>query len=264
MTKTVIYQDKRLSYQILGTGPTVVLIHGFAEDGDVWINQQSFLQPFFHVIIPHLPGSGSSDVINDMSMEGLAESIYFILNEEGIEQCSMIGHSMGGYVTLAFAEKYVSHLNSFGLFHSTAFADTEEKKLSRKNGIQKIKQNGATSFLKEFVPGLYGPSAKTVNQIKIDDHLKQVAYFTDAALSTYFQSMMDRPDRTNVLKQNKIPVLFVLGRNDTAIPFNDVLQLASMPDISYIHVLEQSGHMGMIEEPEKSNRILNDFLLKTI
>jgi len=91
-----------------------------------------------------------------------------------------------------------------------------------------------------------------------------VSYFTKAALSAYFQSMMDRPDRTNVLKQNKIPVLFVLGRNDVAIPFNDVLRLASMPDISYIHILEQSGHMGMIEEPEKSNVFLNNFLLKTI
>ncbi len=264
MTKTAIYQDKNLSYQIFGSGPTVVLIHGFAEDGDVWKKQLSFLKPFFHLIIPHLPGSGSSDGIDDMSMEGLAESIYFILKEEGVEQCSMIGHSMGGYVTLAFAEKYASLLNSIGLFHSTAFADTEEKKLSRKKGIQKIKENGAASFLKDFVPALYGPSAKTVNQIVIDDHLKQVGYFTKAALSSYFQSMMDRPDRTNVLKQNKIPVLFVLGRNDAAIPFNDVLRLASMPDISYIHILEQSGHMGMIEEPEKSNRILNDFLLKTI
>jgi pimeloyl-ACP methyl ester carboxylesterase len=176
----------------------------------------------------------------------------------------MIGHSMGGYVTLAFAEKYPSLLDSIGIFHSTAFADTEEKKLSRKKGIQKIEENGALSFLKDFVPDLYSPSTKSLNQTIIDDHLKTISYFTKAALSAYLQSMMVRPDRTNVLKQNKIPVLFVLGRNDNAIPFNDVLRLASMPDISYIHILEQSGHMGMIEEPEKSNHILNDFLLKTI
>ena len=171
---------------------------------------------------------------------------------------------MGGYVTLAFAEKYPSRLDSFGLFHSTAFADSEEKKLSRKKGIQNIEENGPIPFLKDFIPNLYGPSTKTVNQTIIDDHLKEVSYFTKAALSAYFQSMMDRPDRTNVLKQNKIPVLFVLGRNDAAIPFNDVLRLASMPDIAYIHILEQSGHMGMIEEPEKSSVFLNNFLLKTI
>ena len=264
MIKSIIYQDKNLSYQVFGSGPTVVLIHGFGEDGDVWKNQISFLQPSFHLIVPHLPGSGSSGIIDDMSMEGLAESIYFILKEEGVEKCCMIGHSMGGYVTLAFAEKYASCLDSFGLFHSTAFADNEEKKLSRKKGIQKIEENGAIPFLHDFVPNLYGPTTKTVNQTIIDDHLKAVSYFTKAALSAYFQSMMERPDRTNVLKQNKIPVLFVLGRNDAAIPFNDVLRLASMPDISYIHILEQSGHMGMIEEPEKSNVLLYNFLLKTI
>ena len=264
MIKTVIYQSKNLSYQVFGTGPTAVLLHGFGEDGDIWEKQVSFLKSSFHLVIPHLPGSGSSDIIDDMSMEGLAESIYFILKQEGIEQCSMIGHSMGGYVTLAFAEKYPTVLNSFGLFHSTAFADSEEKKLSRKKGIQKIEEEGATPFLKDFVPNLYGPSTKSVNQTTIEEHLMGVSYFTKAALSAYFQSMMERPDRTNVLTQNKIPVLFVLGRNDTAIPFNDVLQLASMPDISYIHILEESGHMGMIEEPGKSSHILNNFLLKTI
>jgi len=264
MTKNIKHQGKNLSYQTFGSGRTVVLIHGFGEDGNVWRNQISFLLPSFHLIIPHLPGTGSSEIVNDMSMEGLAESIYLILKEEGVEQCSMIGHSMGGYVTLAFAEKYPSRLDSFGLFHSTAFADSEEKKLSRKKGIQNIEENGPIPFLKDFIPNLYGPSTKTVNQTIIDDHLKEVSYFTKAALSAYFQSMMDRPDRTNVLKQNKIPVLFVLGRNDAAIPFNDVLRLASMPDISYIHILEQSGHMGMIEEPEKSNVFLNNFLLKTI
>ena len=86
MIKSIIYQDKILSYQVFGSGPTVVLIHGFGEDGDVWKNQISFLQPSFHLIVPHLPGSGSSGIIDDMSMEGLAESIYFILKEEGVEK----------------------------------------------------------------------------------------------------------------------------------------------------------------------------------
>ena len=110
MTKNIKHQGKNLSYQTFGSGRTVVLIHGFGEDGNVWRNQISFLLPSFHLIIPHLPGTGSSEIVNDMSMEGLAESIYFILKEEGVEQCSMIGHSMGGYVTLAFAEKYPSLL----------------------------------------------------------------------------------------------------------------------------------------------------------
>jgi pimeloyl-ACP methyl ester carboxylesterase len=230
----------------------------------VWQKQISFLESSFHVIVPHLPGSGSSELIEDMSMEGMAASIHFILQQEKVERCAMIGHSMGGYTTLAFAEKYPSMLKALGLFHSTAFADTEEKKATRKEGIKHIQEKGALSFLNNFIPNLYSPSSKTLHPSIIEDHLKNADYFSEAALISYYQSMIERPDRTQVLQQNKIPVLIVLGKNDKAIPFQDTLRLVTMPDICYIHVLENSGHMGMIEEPELTNSILNNFLLKTI
>jgi pimeloyl-ACP methyl ester carboxylesterase len=126
MKKKAIYQGKNLSYQTFGSGPVVVLIHGFGEDGHVWQKQIGFLESSFNLIVPHLPGSGTSDLIEDMSMEGLAEGVRFILEQEGVKRCSIIGHSMGGYVTLAFAEKYFSLLSGFGLFHSTALPDSEE------------------------------------------------------------------------------------------------------------------------------------------
>lgn len=263
MNKTAVYQNKTLSYQISGIGPDVVLLHGFGEDGNVWNNQVSFLEDSFRVIVPHLPGSGSSELIEDMSIEGIAGSVAFILQQEGIKHCAMIAHSMGGYISLAFAEKYPAMLNSLGLLHSTAFADSEEKKSDRKKGIKHIEEKGALSFLNNFVPNLYSSYSKSLHPSKIDDHLKLVRYFSKAALISYYQSMMERPERTKVLKQNKIPVLFVLGRHDTAVPLQDALKLVSMPDISYIHILENSGHMGMIEEPELVNEILKSFLLKT-
>ena len=262
--KVIIMNSKKLFYSITGNGPAVILIHGFGEDENVWKEQISFLESSFHLIVPSLPGSGSSELIEDMSIEGMAESIYFILQQEGLEQCTMIGHSMGGYIALAFAEKYPSMLRGLGLLHSTAFADTEEKKLARKEGIKHIEEKGALSFLKDFIANLYSSFTKETNPSIIQDHINSMSYLTKAALISYYQSMMDRPDRTEVLKQNKIPVLFVLGKSDKAIPFQDGLKLASMPDISYIHVLERSGHMGMIEEPELTNSILNNFLLKTI
>ena len=264
MLKNAVYKGKNLSYEISGAGAVVVLIHGFGEDGRVWKNQLTFLSSSFCVIVPNLPGSGASDLLEDMSMESMAESIYFILTLENIEKCTAIGHSMGGYITLALAEKHPSVLDSFGLFHSTAFADTEEKKNTRKEGIQKIKNSGAPAFLQNFIPALYNSSGQTTHLSIIQQHIKDVSYFSEAALISYYQSMMNRPDGTQVLKQNKMPVLFVLGRMDSVIPFESGLKLVSMPDIAYIHALENSGHMGMIEEPEKSNKIINDSLLKTI
>ena len=264
MNKTVNYKGKSLSYKTSGNGPAVVLLHGFGEDAFVWEQQQTFLENFFYLIVPDLPGSGTSAIIDDMSMDGLAESIYFILQKEQVAKCNMIGHSMGGYISLAFAEKHSSLLDGLGLFHSTAYADTEEKKDSRKKNIAFIEENDVISFLQTFVPNLYSSSIKKHQTPIIEKHINNVSYFTKAALVAYLQSMIERPDRRHVLQQNKMPVLFVLGREDKAIPFNDVLKLASLPDISYIHILESSGHMGMIEEPEKSTLILNNFLLKTI
>lgn len=264
MKKTILYKGKELSYQASGDGPTVVLLHGFGEDGTVWQEQISFLEKDFKVVVPHLPGSGSSEMIEDMSMEGLAEAIVSVFEVEEIKQASLIGHSMGGYITLAFAEKHPSLLNSFGLFHSSAYADSEEKKATRRKGIETIKEKGAYEFLKTMVTNLYCSYTKEHQPEIIQDHIKAVDYFSPQAVIAYYEGMMNRPDRVSVLQQNKVPVLFVLGRYDTAVPIEQGLKQVALPDISYIHVLEHSGHMGMREEPKLSNELLKSFLLKTV
>ena len=132
MEKTILYQDKKIFYRIIGNGKPVMFVHGFGEDGNVWKNQIDHLNDRFHLIIPDLPGSGKSEVISDMSMEGLAEVLHSIIHEEAIDTCTVIGHSMGGYIMLALVEHYWNHVNAFGLFHSSAFPDTEEKEETRK------------------------------------------------------------------------------------------------------------------------------------
>lgn len=264
MNKETAYKGKKISYKVSGEGPAVVLLHGFGEDGNIWKEQVTFLEKEFTVIVPHLPGSGNSDLVEDMSMEGLAVSVYAILQSESIKECAMIGHSMGGYITLAFAEKFPSILNSLGLFHSTAYADTEEKQTVRRKAISFINEHGAYEFLKTTIPNLYSDGTKEENPLLIEKHVEDVSYFSAEALIAYYEAMINRPDRTHVLKQNKIPILFVLGRGDNTVPIEQGLQQSHLPDISYVHILEQSGHMGMREEPEKSNSILQSFLLKTV
>ena len=157
-------------YRVYGKGKPVMLVHGFGETGDVWEKQIAHLEKDFQLIVPDLPGSGESEIVEDMSMEGLAEVIKKILDavsgsvqskappSEGFGEASplkggevvLIGHSMGGYITLAFAEKYSTYLSAFGLFHSTAFADSEEKKETRKKGIEFVQKHGAFEFLKNL------------------------------------------------------------------------------------------------------------------
>lgn len=261
--KQIKYNGKALAYNVAGSGPVVVLVHGFGEDGSIWHHQVESLQSTFTVIIPHLPGSGGSHLQENMRIEALAESVNAILQAEGVTSCVMIGHSMGGYVTLAFAEQYKKVLKGFGLFHSTAFADNDEKKTTRQKGIEFIKQHGAQAFLKTTLPNLYSPATKQTDPALIEQQLAAVSYFSDAALINYYQAMMARPDRTHVL-QTDLPVLFVLGQHDTAVPPADSWKQAHLPQKSYIHMLYDTAHMGMVEEAEKTNALLNEYLHQTL
>ena len=260
MDKTLSYQNKKTFYRSIGKGKPVMLVHGFGEDGNVWNRQVEYLQDKCYLIVPDLPGSGQSEMIDDMSMEGLAEVLHSIIHEEQIDKWTVIGHSMGGYITLALVESYWNHVNAFGLFHSSAFPDTEEKKQTRKKGIEFINQHGAFEFLKTSTLNLFSPNSKSQIPNIIDEFIASLANFSADALVSYYHAMMNRPDRTTVLKNTENPVLFIAGEHDNAIPLNDVLKQCHLPEKSYIHVLKNSGHMGMIEETEKANRMLEDFL----
>ena len=257
--KEILLNRKKFFFRTIGEGPVVMLLHGFGEDGAIWDRQYNIFNGY-QLIIPDLPGSGHSEMTDDMSMEGLATTILDFIDSLSIDRCCMIGHSMGGYVTLAFAEAYANRLNSFGLFHSTAYADPEEKKETRKKGMDFIRKNGAYEFLKTAIPNLYSPSTKEKNPQLIEEQLKASHNFQPEALIRYYQSMIDRPDRTHVLKETKLPVLFILGRHDNAVPFQDVLKQTYLPAISHVHFLENSGHMGMREENDLSNQFLMAFI----
>lgn len=263
---TITYQSSKIFYRIAGKGKPVVLIHGFGEDGNIWDKQVGFLKDHFQLIIPDLPGSGRSSVLSQQPAAGIedyAEVIKSILNEEGIEQCIMFGHSLGGYITLAFAEKYPHLLSSFGLVHSSAFADSEEKKATRLKSIEFIKKNGAYEFLRAAIPGLFNPSGRLERpdglMPEIDALIEKSKSFTSEAIIQYYRAIIARPDRTAVLKNFNKPILFIIGEHDNAVPFQQSLQQCYLPQESHICILRNSAHMGMLEETDKMNAALLQF-----
>lgn len=263
-SKTITYRSSKIFYRITGKGKPVVLIHGFGEDGNIWDKQVDFLKDQFQLIVPDLPGSGKSAVLRSqlaVGMEEYAEIIRAILAEEKVEQCVMFGHSLGGYITLAFAEKYPGMLDSFGLVHSTAFADSEEKKAARLKSIEFIKKYGSYDFLRNTIPGLFNPSGRWERPDGfIEELVEKGKNFSPEALVQYYQAMIRRPDRTAVLKNFSKPILFIIGEHDNAVPFAQSLQQCYLPVQSHIHILRNSAHMGMLEETEATNNFLLGFL----
>lgn len=256
------FRGASLSWSDSGLGITVVLIHGFAETGEVWKYQKPVLEQHCRLIIPDLPGSGSSGALTgeEISIDDYADCIEAILKQEGIEAAVMLGHSMGGYVTLSYAERYPHRLRKFGLIHSTAYADSAEKKLSRQKGMEAIGKYGSRSFLKNTTPNLFSASFKQQKTYEVEALIEDGAKIHPATLQQYYRAMMKRPDRSHVLSGNRLPVLFVTGTEDVAAPMADVLQQSSLPDISYIHVLQDTGHMGMWEAPDKVNGFVLAFI----
>lgn len=260
MLKKCNYQGVDIHYTVAGTGEAVVLIHGFAEDARIWDN---FLDevPGYSIIIPDLPGSGASAGLNDLRIESMADVMIAILDQERISIAVVVGHSMGGYVTLAMAEKFPKRIRAFGLFHSTAFADSEDKKASRLKNIKFIETYGSHEFLKQSTPPLFSDSFKKNQPEVVESLIERYKAFQPAVLINYLEAMMMRPDRTAVLLNTSKPVLFIIGTEDNAIPFADSLKLCHLPSLSYIHILGNMGHMGMVEVPDRCKKILENFLL---
>ncbi|MDO6429712.1 alpha/beta hydrolase [Flavitalea sp. BT771] len=265
MDKTILYQTINLSYKTFtpegqATSP-VILIHGFAEDGSIWDNQVAYLKNTHRLIVPDLPGSGlSSPLPGDTSMESLARAVRAVLEAEQIEDAIMIGHSMGGYVTLAFAELYPGMLKAFGLFHSTAYPDSEEKKAARRKGMDFIRKNGAAAFIRQSTPHLFSGTTRNKHPEWVTSLIDRYAGFNPDALIRYYEAMIHRPDRTHVLQQFPGAVLFIMGEEDSAVPLITSLQQSHMPSMSYIQILENTGHMGMMEDAAKANLFLEEFL----
>jgi pimeloyl-ACP methyl ester carboxylesterase len=147
-----------------------------------------------------------------------------------------------------------------GLFHSSAFADTEEKKLTRKKAIDFIKKNGTESFLKSSIPNLFAEETKKQNPELIEQLFELAKNISAEALIQYYEAMILQPDRTSVLRTFQKPVLFIIGKYDNSVPLQYSLEQCYLPPVSVVHILQNSAHMGMWEEPELSNFFLQDFL----
>jgi len=252
-----------VSYRITGEGIPVVLLHGFGEDSTIFNNQIDELKDKCQLIIPDIPGTGKSDLhYNEVTpdMGFLADCIKSLLDELKIEKCVLLGHSMGGYITLSFAEKYSNSLLAFGLIHSTAFADTEEKIVNRKRGIKLMEEYGAAPFLRNTFPNLFSAVYKEENNDELNNLINQFSYISTETCVFYYEAMISRSDKTNVLKSTALPVLFVIGEDDIAAPMSDVLQQVPLPTVSFVHILKNVGHMSMVEAPGKLNKILIDYL----
>jgi len=252
---------KPVSYSIEGQGKTILFIHGFCETKEIWHYFKNYFTNSYQVLCIDLPGFGGSiGLEKNTSIEAMSGALHDTLQHLNIEKPVLVGHSLGGYVALAYAEQYPNDLAGICLFHSTAFEDASEKKENRNKTIEYVKNHGVDAFCNPFVPGLFFHKRRAELKSQIDFVLQMARKTSLSSILETTAAMRDRKERIGVLKNIKIPVSFIIGKEDTAVTFDKSIAQCHLAKNSQALFLAETGHMGMLEREQECADFLSGFL----
>ncbi|WP_213189905.1 alpha/beta fold hydrolase [Cloacibacterium caeni] len=253
-----------LHHEISGNGKKpLVLLHGFMENTTIWNEMEAHLSKDFTLIKIDLPGHGKSKVYQEIhTVELMAEKVKEVIDALKLEKINLLGHSLGGYVSLAFAENFPEILESMTLFFSTTVADDEEKKQIRKRSIAVIDENFET-FVKTSIPNLFSNNEKDILEGKIE-LAKNIAKSTDKeGVKAAQLGMAERPDRTEILENLDAKILIIAGKYDNAVKTENLLKIIPEKTNIKTYVLD-CGHNGHWEKPTICAEIINTELLHNL
>jgi len=256
--KTTTYKNTKISYSDHGKGTAVVLLHGYLENKEMWQAFVPELTKKNRVIAIDLLGHGQTDCLGYVhTMEDQADAVHAVLHELKIRKAAFIGHSMGGYVALAFAELYPDFLKGLVLLNSTSKADNDERKKNRDRAIKAVKQNYEV-FVRMSIANLFSEA----NRERLDGEIEKVKL---EALKTPLQGivaalegMKIRKDREVILHFAPYPVLLILGKKDGVLIYEDNVEQVSGTKAQLITF--EDGHMSHIENQNELLKVLLDFL----
>ncbi len=240
---------------------TIVLLHGYLESMLVWEDFVPLLYKSARVVTLDLPGHGISVVEGEIhTMDFLADTVADALRALGIGRCTMVGHSMGGYAALAFCERHPEMLEGLVLLSSTPNPDSPEKAVNRDREIALVKA-GKKDLLAQVAPEA-GFAARNRARMKdyIEDLAEQIFVTEDEGIVALLNGMKERPDRNEMLRESHVPQLFIFGCHDDYIPLEAAQAVAAAHPQARVVWLENSGHMGFIEEPEATAKAILDFM----
>lgn len=250
-----------IRYRLSGQGPAVILVHGYLENLEIWEDIVPDLEPYYTVLRVDLPGHGKSVCkLQTISMDLMADSISAVMINLGIKKAFMVGHSMGGYATLAFAERYPHWLSGFCLLHSSPNADTLEKHQSRMNDIETVKNGGKRDIVCLSIPRLFANQNVEKMDDLVDRFIRMALETSDKGIVGVLNGMAHRPDRNHVIENAIVPVFFIFGKFDNLIPQEVANSLAERHKKARVVMLNNSGHLGFVEEKNQTVAAITSFL----
>ncbi len=260
----VTINHKTLFYYEVGSGFPIVLLHGYLESNEVWSDFAVELSKKYRVICPDLPGHGKSEALEKQSIELMSDTLNKLLVLLKIKKTIIIGHSMGGYVTLAFAEQFSDMLRGFCLFHSHPFADSDEKKMNRLQEIELIKKGKKNLIINSAIPKMFADKFFEQRKNLFEKSLSIAIKTSKEGMIACINSMIKRFDKSEFLLNTKLPVLWISGKYDDFFSYKEMAKFTNNNKQIKSELLELSGHMGMVEEPKKSLQLIYNFIQRSI
>lgn len=261
--RTLMIDGRPVHYRDEGRGnpKTLVLLHGFMQSLDVW---SSYVLSYMHhmrVVTIDLLGHGLSALPadGDVTIDLMARTVKAVLDHAGVDQCVMVGHSMGGYVALAYADLYPYTLRGLGLVNSHALPDSPQQQAAREAVCRQVMENRA-SYIVDFIPSLFLERNRPALSQEIEDLCGQCLETRTETIIASQCAMLQRPSRIDVLHRLEVPVLLVHGRGDSRLPIEVALSQAMEPMHAEVLILQNAGHMTFIEEREYVKPRIKNFV----
>lgn len=234
-----------IAYVRRGTGPSLVLIHGYPLDHSIWDEVLPLLEDSFDLIVPDLRGFGESDLIEaDDSIIGYATDIVGLLTQLRVQRAFLAGHSMGGYVALAFAREFPNRVSGLALVSSQAQGDSPERKQGRYAGAQQVMEQGV-----EMVADAMAPKLSVNSRVQKYAH-DLISRQRPPGLASALKAMAERPDSTDLLSGFDFPLVALHGDADVLIPIERAREMKAGLPTTHLVELAGLGHLPMMENPE--------------
>ncbi len=257
--RVILGFGKSIYYYTAGKGQPLVLIHGYQADARIWKLVVPLLEKKYQLIVPDLPGHGKSPLLGNVnSMDKLAELVYKICLSLGLNGVSVAGHSMGGFVAIALAEKYPTYIDSLALINSHPFADSITKSLARNREAEIIKEGKKHMLLRNFVKKVFSQPGIENAKGKMELATRIALSQPDEGMLADLSGMMLRKDQREVISKSRFHTLFIAGKNDEELV--KIIPFCEGRKGTKLIQLENSGHLSILEQPETVAKLLEDFV----
>jgi pimeloyl-ACP methyl ester carboxylesterase len=256
-----LFNGVKIHYTDEGKGIPVVLLHGYLESSEAWNGFARKMATRFRIISVDLPGHGLSDSFGTIhTMEFIATVVKELTEDLNLNRIFLIGHSLGGYVTLAFLELFPDSLLGYSLFHSQPFPDTPETTDKRLREIALVREGKKEMFCSSDIEKMFAVSNLEVFLEDVRRLKKNALQTSDKGIIAILNGMMARPSRLSVMEAGRVPCLWILGEMDNYIPCAAIQARIELPSNARMVILSNSGHMGYIEEVDLAIKVVSDFV----